>query len=88
MSFSSERARQLGGNHMHAVFPFGVMNGRIAFSHAYASSCLAGLERDPMKKALIKRTDVLVFEEIGLLSAEYFSAIDTVLRNLMGTNGW
>ena len=85
-SFTSERARKLGGNHLHLVFPFHVQNNRIAFSHTYASSCLAQLDKDPLKKALLKRTDVLVFEEIGLLSAEYFSAIDNILRVLMGNS--
>jgi len=86
MSFTSERARKLGGNHMHLVFPFGIQKGRIAFSHTYASSCLSQLDKDPLKKALLKRTDVFVFEEIGLLSAEYFSAIDNVLMVVMGNS--
>jgi hypothetical protein len=83
MSFTSERARKLGGTHLHLVFPFGVALGKVSFAHKFASVCLAKLRMDPMKEALIKRTDVFIFEEIGLLSAEYFTAIDTVLKVLM-----
>jgi PIF1-like helicase len=86
MSFTSERARKLGGNHLHLVFPFGVAHGRMSFSHTFASVCLGKLRLDPVKEALIKRTDVFIFEEIGLLSAEYFSAIDNVLKVLMGNS--
>ena len=83
MSLTSERARKLGGSHLHLVFPFGGSHTRIAFSHSYAAICLSQLEKDPLKKALLKRSDVLVFEEVRLLSAEYFSAIDNVLKVLM-----
>ena len=86
MSFTSERARKLGGNHLHLVFPFGVGNGRVAFANDYASSCLSQLDKDPMKKAMLKRVDVIVFEEVGLLSAEHFTAMDTVLKTLMGNS--
>jgi len=84
MSYTSERARKLGGNHLQMVFPFGVTTGHIAFSHTYAARCLSQLEKDPVKKYLIRRTDVFIFEDIGLVSAEYFSAIDNVLRVVMG----
>jgi predicted GIY-YIG superfamily endonuclease len=39
-----------------------------------------------MKKLMLERTDVFVFEEIGLLSAEYFTALDNILRSLMKTS--
>jgi len=86
MSFTSERARKLGGNHLHLVFPLGVCNNRINFAHTIASSCLLQLDRDPLKSAMIRRTDVFVFEEIGLLSAELFAALDNILRVLMGNS--
>ena len=86
MSWTSERARKLGGNHLHLVFPIEVNKSRIAFSHAIAGQCLAQLNRSPMKKALIMRTDVFAWEELGLLSAEMFAALDNILRVLMGNN--
>lgn len=85
MSFTSDRARKHGGSHLHLVFAYGVNRGRfVFFSQNYVTLCLAQLGKDPEKKAILMRTDVFVFEEIGLLSAEYFSAIDNVLKTVMG----
>ena len=83
MSWTSERARQLGGNHLHLVFPLQVCSSRMTFSRSIVSQCIAKLERDPLRKAIIQRTDVFFFEEIGLLSSEYFTALDNVLRIVM-----
>jgi PIF1-like helicase len=44
------------------------------------------LDKDPFKKILLQRTDVFFFEEIGLLSAEYFTALDTVLKIIMNNS--
>ena len=33
MSFTSERARKLGGNHVHLVFPLTVNKGKVPMSH-------------------------------------------------------
>ena len=78
MSFTSERARKLGGNHLHIVFPLKVSKGRIPMSHEIATDCLQVLQSDPLKEAVIKRTDVFFFEEIGLLSSQLFSALDSI----------
>jgi hypothetical protein len=86
MSWTSERARQLGGNHLHLVFPLEVYSSRINFAHNISSSCLRQLQQDPLKEVMLKRTDVFVFEEIGLLSAEYFAALDNILRAVMGNS--
>jgi len=86
MSWTSERGRKLGGNHLHIVFPLGVSNSKITFSSTIASSCLAKLQNDPLATAMLKRTDVFMFEEIGLLSAEFFAALDNILRVLMGNS--
>ena len=86
MSWTSERARVLGGSHLHLVFPLVVNNNRSQFSQDIVNACMKRLEADPMKKSMLKRTDVFVFEEIGLLSGEYFVALDAILRLLMGNN--
>jgi hypothetical protein len=86
LSWTSERARQLGGNHLHIVFPFGVFNDYTTSANSLACSCLGNLNKDPLKKLLLIRTDIFVFEEIGMLSAEYFVAIDNILRALMGNS--
>ena len=83
MSWTSERARKLGGNHLHLVFPLQVSTRRTLIASDIANNCLAALDRSPMKKAMLARTDMFFFEEIGLLSSEYYTAIDTVMRALM-----
>ena len=72
LSFTSERARKLGGNHMHLVFPLSVSRSSVTVSHAIVYDCLKNLERDPLKQAVLKRTDVFIYEEIGLLSSQVF----------------
>jgi predicted GIY-YIG superfamily endonuclease len=86
MSWTSERARKLGGNHLHLVFPLPVSKGSVTFSHGIATDCLGRIRRDPVKMLMLKRTDVFVFEEIGMLSAEYFAALDNILRVTMGNS--
>jgi hypothetical protein len=83
MSLTSERARKLGGNHMHLVFPLTVSKGKTVLSNNMAFECLRRLHQDPMKMFLIKRTDVYVFEEIGIVSAQVFHALDLVLQMVM-----
>ena len=83
MSLTSERARKLGGNHLHLVFPLGVKRGGSTLSNGIAYDCFQKLKRDEMKKLVIKRTDVFVFEEIGLVSAQMFCALDLVLQIVM-----
>jgi hypothetical protein len=61
MSLTSERARKLGGNHMHLVFPLPVNKARAFLSNTLAYDCLKTLNSDPMKKLIIKRADVFYF---------------------------
>jgi len=53
---------------------------RATRSTSVAYRCLASLDKDPLRKAMIIRTDIFVFEEIGLFSSEYFVALDHILR--------
>ena len=86
MSWTSERARVLGGSHLHLVFSLVVNNNRSSFSQDIVNACMKRLDADPIRKVMLKRTVMLAFEEIGLLSAEYFVALDAILRLLMHNN--
>ena len=86
MSFTSERARKLGGNHLHLIFPLTVNKGRVEISHEIVHDCIKNLGNDPLKTAVIKRTDVFLIEEIGLFSAQIFTALDSILQFLMGNS--
>jgi hypothetical protein len=61
MSLTSERARKVGGNHLHVVFPLPVTNSRVSFSQDIVLRCTKRLERDLSKSTLLKRTDVFIF---------------------------
>lgn len=82
VSIGSERARALGGDHVHLLFPIPVVRGRQVTPQQLAQSCLARLLHDPMKETLLRRIDLFIFEEIGLLSAELFYVLDAVLRHV------
>ena len=86
MSWTSERARKLGGNRIHLVFPLLVTKSRISFTQDIVNGCLQRLERDPAKKTMMRRTDVFIIEELGLISSEYFVALDSILRIIMGNS--
>jgi len=57
MSWTSESARKLGGNHLHLVFLLDVGNKQFLFPRQSQAS-LAKLDNDPQQLAMIKRTDV------------------------------
>jgi len=86
ISWTSHRSRVLSGRHLHLCFPLPVKQGVVYLADGIATECLRSLDKDPLKKTVIMRTDVFFFEEIGLLSAEYFSALDTVLRFVMNNS--
>jgi len=89
MALTSERARKLGGNHLHLVFPLPIGRGRTEVTHTVAFDCLKNLDLDKSRKLLLKRTDVFVVEEIGLISAQIFATLDIVLQHLMqNTQPW
>jgi hypothetical protein len=86
ISWTSHRSRVLGGRHLHLCFPLPVKQGVLYLADGLATECLRVLDKDPLKKAVIMRTDIFFFEEIGMLSAEHFTALDTVLRTLMNNS--
>jgi len=92
MSYTSERARTLGGavikivlmtNHMHSIFSLPVRGALVTATHSIVSECVTALQKDPLKMALIKHTDVFLYEEIGLLSAQLFGTLDSILQFVM-----
>jgi predicted GIY-YIG superfamily endonuclease len=83
MSITSERARTLGGTHVHIVFPIPVNNATSQHPQITARHCINSLHRDPAKLVLLQRTHVFFIEEIGFISAEQFSILDSVMKNVM-----
>jgi hypothetical protein len=73
----------MGGTHMHQFFAIREVAGTKTKAAArIAENALLNLQNAPIKRALIRATDVIAFEEIGLLSNEYLNAIDKILQNV------
>ena len=50
LCWTSERARKLGGNHLHLVFPLPVNKHTVMYSSDIANDCIGRLEKDPVKQ--------------------------------------
>ena len=81
-AITGERARMLGGEHLHSIFKFPVDNPSSSTPSTIAASCLAALIRNKIRHAYLKAIDVLVIEEIGLIPNFFFNVIDYVLRSV------
>ena len=79
-SLSSERAMQFAGMHIHDLFGLPVSNNAQDMVNDLVEKSLRKLMHDPNKLRLFKRIDVLYFEEIGMICAEEFAAIDVILQ--------
>ena len=82
IALTSERARRLGGEHIHLLFRLPVLDYRNHTITSMAETTIIALARSPIRLAALQRIDVLLVEEIGLISAETFAVIDTVLRHI------
>ena len=75
-SLSSERSMQFSGMHIHDLFGLPVYTRNIV--DEIVGKALQKLKFDSVKLTLLKRLDVIYFEEIGMICAEEFAAIDLV----------
>jgi predicted GIY-YIG superfamily endonuclease len=48
-----------------------------------AQDCIRNLTMNPIKLLILQRTNVFIFEEIGLVSAEMFAVLDSVMKYVM-----
>jgi hypothetical protein len=80
VAMTSERARRLGGEHIHLLFGMPVIEEKRHTISSMAESTIFRLQRTPVRMAALQRIDVLLIEEIGLVSAEMFAVMDVVLR--------
>ena len=79
---TSERARRLGGEHIHLLFGLPVTREHACTISVLAEQTLFRLKSTPIRLAALQRLDVLFIEEIGLISAETFAVLDVVLRHI------
>ena len=79
-SLSSERAMQFSGVHIHELFGLPVAKRLIV--DEIAEKALKKLNCDPIRTTVLRRIDILYFEEIGMVSAEEFAAIDLIMQKV------
>ena len=83
VSYTSERARQLGETHIHLLFDIPITQSSLESVGVMVDRCVTHLKTfGQTKLAFLKRLDILFFEEIRLLSGRMFNIIDNVLRNI------
>ena len=81
-AITGERARMLGGVHLHSMFGFRNQSGSFGIPNIIAANCLASLARNPLQVTYLKTLDVLFIEEIGLVPGHLLHVIDYVLRTI------
>ena len=69
VAITSERARKMGGEHLHMLFCIPVQQGYIYTVHSVASKAILSLARNPIRLAILQRLRIILFEEMSLLSA-------------------
>jgi hypothetical protein len=80
----SVRAKQLGGRHLSFLFCIPV--NEYATPQRLAEIALIRLYRMPKLLALLRQTDVLFIDELGLVSARLLSVLDIILRRIRNSS--
>ena len=83
-SVAAERASVFGGKHINALIPFPVIQNETV-SHP-VSHALNSFARDPVKFTFLEKLDVFFVEEVSMISAELWSAMDNVLQAVSENN--
>ena len=79
-SLSSERAMQFSGMHIHDLFCLPVSDRLVV--DEIVERALQSLLTDFVKVVILKRIDIIYFEEIGMISAEQFAALGLILQKV------
>lgn len=76
-SLAARRASQVGGEHIHRLFCIPVKN---LTARCLADEALKKLNKDHKRRMFLSRLQVLVVEEISLIGAEYWAAMDFIMQ--------
>ena len=83
-SLAAERASMFGGIHITALIPFPVTDH--LFVTSLVTHAIQRLSRDPVRSAVLHDLQVIFIEEVSMVSAELWSAVDSVLQYVCDTN--
>ena len=87
-SFTAERARLLGGHHLHLLFslPIEDPSTHILNSQSTADAACLVLAGQPEKMVFLQKMQVLMIEEISMINTHLFASIDNILRFVRSSN--
>ena len=74
------RANNLGGIHIHKVFPFPTNNQSSSQPFRCAEYAMQKIKRNTKLQHALLTVDILFFDELGQISGQQMSAIDIILR--------
>ncbi|CAG0902353.1 unnamed protein product [Cyprideis torosa] len=83
-ALTAERARCLGGIHLHSLLKISVSSGNVTRPSSLAELAVEALYRDPVQFSFVRSIQILAVEEVGLLSAELLSVVDMIFRGVKG----
>ena len=79
-SLSAERSLCFGGSHIHELFALPVsQNPSVSIS---VEKSLQRLLFDPCRQLMLQILDILYIEEVGMVSAQQFAAMDAILQQI------
>jgi hypothetical protein len=86
MALTGKRSQYLGGVHMHDIFAMRESIGsKTSSAIRLAETSLVNLRNAHGKLAILRKADIIAFEEIGMISQEQFSTITEMLAQIMNS---
>jgi hypothetical protein len=83
-ALTAQRARELGGIHLHTLFKLPVGYARTETPVFEAEKALLRLVNDPIATAYLRSLDVLFIDEVGMISMEMLATLNIILRKIRG----
>lgn len=83
-ALTAQRARELGGIHIHVLFSLRPSGAISVTSLTMAENALMALVRNPTRTAILRKLDVLMIDELGMISMEQLGAINLILQEIRG----
>ena len=83
-TLAAEKSASMGGLHFHRLIPAPVSSSQPVMKQV--ESTVQKLYQDPLRLVLLKKLDVLVVEELGMLNSEQWAILDQTLRFVNDNN--
>ena len=83
-TLAGEKAMQHGGLHLHRLVPIPVSSSLPVIKQV--ETIVQKLYTDPLRLVVLKKMDVIIVEELGMLNSEQWSVLDQTLRFVNNSN--